>query len=107
MEQAVFERNVNDLKRFFLIYCSDKHPEVPKTDHDGLLLCDRCSTLYMYALARLQQCPLDPKPKCRTCSVRCYEKMQWKSMAAVMRYAGLRLGILRIRKKLGLAPETP
>ncbi len=102
MNADTFEHNRTDLQRFFPLYCDAKHCESVRRHVDGMMLCASCETLYMYALTRLSECPLDPKPKCRKCSVRCYDKKAWKAMAAVMRYGGLRLGIIKIRKKLGL-----
>lgn len=102
MDAQTFESNRADLLRFFPLYCDAKHHERIRRNVDGMMLCTSCETLYMYALTRLSECPLNPKPRCRKCSVRCYEKTEWKAMAKVMRYSGMQLGLLRIRRYFGV-----
>ena len=60
-------------------------------------LCVECTKLINYSIKRLQECPHEIKPKCRTCSHPCYEKPEWKNVARIMKYSGLKLGILKIR----------
>jgi hypothetical protein len=50
-----------------------------------------------YSIQRLQNCEHDPKPRCRKCPEPCYDKLQWKKVAKVMRYSGIKLGLLNIK----------
>jgi hypothetical protein len=103
-----FKNEISILKRFFELHCHHKHTQL--THHCKhivykdekinieLELCDDCITLIDYSLNRLLECPFDPKPMCRSCSNPCYEKNQWKKVAKLMRYSGMQLGVLKVRK---------
>lgn len=103
-----YESEVKTLKKFFEIYCGGKKHshETKKTTltYKGVdkeysfELCDECFELINYSFEKLNDCPHDPKPRCRTCPNPCYEKSQWKSLAKVMKYSGMRLGLLKIKK---------
>ena len=105
-----FEKEVNTLKKFFSIYCSEKHTNQKKEDYivpylDKSLrfevnLCEDCHSLLSYAINRLQECPNDPKPKCRKCPNTCYEKDKYKQMAKIMRYSGMKLGLTKAAMRL-------
>jgi len=103
-----FTGEVQTLKKFFELYCDDHHKD--QTDHckkliyndqevyTELHLCSSCIDLIDYSLQRLKECPHDPKPRCRTCPNPCYEKDEWKKVAKLMRYSGIQLGLLKIKK---------
>ena len=112
MTNEKFISEVETLKKFFTIHCKDKHTNQKsyvknlhyknQTYDVDFHLCDECQTLINYSIQRLQECPHEIKPRCRTCPNPCYEKTQWKKLAKLMRYSGIRLGILKIRKFLRL-----
>ncbi|MDD3325096.1 MAG: nitrous oxide-stimulated promoter family protein [Sulfurospirillaceae bacterium] len=111
MDIVKFKSEVETLSRFIQTYCNDVK------DHEQALhiqnisyqdatfsyevnLCNDCRVLLEYGIQRLQNCPHDPKPKCRTCANPCYEKPQWKQMAKVMRYSGMKLGLSKVKNFL-------
>ncbi len=105
-----FENEINTLKKFFNIYCNDKHqnrdkkeyviPYKEKTFTLEVCLCNECHNLLNYAISKLQECPNDPKPRCRNCASPCYEKEKYKKMAKMMRYSGMKLGLTKAAKRL-------
>jgi len=113
MTTEKFTGEVKILKKFFELHCKDKHTNQQvvnkqliynNTNIDiELNLCDECLELINYSFDRLKECPHDPKPMCRSCPNPCYEKPQWKKVARLMRYSGMRLGMLKIRKFLRLS----
>jgi hypothetical protein len=110
MTTEKFEHEINTLQKFFNIYCHDKHKnqytkeyDIPYKDkkfHFEISLCDECHELLKYAILRLQECPRDPKPRCRNCPEPCYEKVQYKKMAKIMRYSGMKLGLTKAAKRI-------
>ncbi len=110
MTTEKFTSEAQTLKKFFELYCNDKH--TLQTDHCKQLeyndekinielkLCPDCIELIHYSFDRLIECPHDPKPRCRTCSNPCYSKDEWKKVAKLMRYSGIQLGISKIKKFL-------
>ena len=107
MTSEKFEGEVQTLKKFFELHCKDKHvgqkDYIKELSYNGkdykveLHLCDGCENLLNYSFDRLLECPHDIKPRCRTCPAPCYEKPQWKSVAALMKYSGMKLGMLKIK----------
>ena len=105
-----FKSEVETLNKFFTIYCHEKHTGQFKKDYcikykNETLnfeadLCEECHNLLSYAIERLQECPHDPKPRCRKCPNPCYEKNKYKQMAKMMRFAGMRLGLTKAAQKL-------
>jgi len=110
MEIVKFKEEINTLKKFFEVYCENKH-----TDQKNIIrtfnykneeinielnLCPECLRKINYSFDRLLECPHDIKPRCRTCPTPCYEKPQWKEAARVMRYSGMKLGLLSLNKKV-------
>ena len=103
-----FESESATLKRFFELYCHSKHTDysVKKVTVELLSkeksslefdLCQECFDTINYSLDRLINCPHDTKPKCRTCESPCYEQKEWKKIAKIMRFSGMRLGLLKIK----------
>jgi len=109
MTYEKFENEINTLKKFFEIYCLDKHKD--RTIHNGIYkipyrdkvfrlelnLCDECNNLFANSIKKLQNCPHEEKPRCRKCPTPCYEKSEWKKVAKIMRYSGIKLGLSRIK----------
>lgn len=109
MTENKFTGEIETLKKFFQIYCDGKKHNNIKIQKSTLdfqnqqhkyefLLCDDCFALLNYSLDRLQNCPHDTKPKCRTCTDPCYEPQEWKKVAKIMRYAGISQGLNKVKK---------
>lgn len=108
MTNEKFISEVETIKKFFTIYCKDKHTHqqnyIRSIDYKNqnyqveLELCDECRELINYSIERLQGCPHEIKPRCRKCPNPCYEKTQWKQLARLMKYSGIQLGILKIKR---------
>jgi hypothetical protein len=107
MKYKKFETELATLKKFFTIYCDDKHDTHEKIsyllEYKGqnysfdLNLCPECTKLINYSIERLKNCPHDEKPKCRTCLNPCYAKKEWKMVASVMRYSGTKTKIQEVK----------
>ncbi len=110
MTPEKFENEIKTLEKFFTIFCHDKHkgqfsktyhiPYKNKTFTLTLNLCEECHTLIQYSFSKLQECPNEPKPRCRNCPNPCYEKNKYKQMAKMMRYSGMKLGVTKAAKKI-------
>ncbi|WP_345993989.1 nitrous oxide-stimulated promoter family protein [Sulfurimonas sp. HSL-1716] len=111
MEQNKFETEVKTLKSFFETYCHSNEHENRVINSSvcthkdfsytvELDLCGKCRTLIDYSIKRLEECPHEIKPRCRTCPNPCYEKNEWKKLAKVMRYSGVRLGVVKVKEKM-------
>jgi len=91
------------LAEFIEIYCSQRHRDAEKEpwvngggfDVDlGVEppeLCDDCSDLLSYSVARRHYCPQDPKPTCKNCEIHCYADGYRSRIREVMRFSGKRL----------------
>lgn len=111
MTSDKFISELDTLKLFFTTFCKSKHKNQKKfsfiinyNEQDieiEYTLCEDCNKLIHYSIDRLQECQHDPKPRCRKCPNPCYEKVQWKKLAKVMRYSGLQLGFLKIKNMFG------
>lgn len=108
MTEEKFQGELQTLEKFFTLNCADKHTnqslkeyklEYKNSYHEFTLeLCDECHKLISYSHQRLQECPHEIKPRCRKCPNPCYEKKEWKALAKLMRYSGLKLGLIKIKK---------
>jgi hypothetical protein len=109
MDQIKYESEAQTLRSFIKVYCDgQEHSEKqiqsftcrnPQYEYRfEELLCKECQVLLQYSLAKLQECPYESKPRCRKCTTPCYDKKQWKVLAEVMRFSGLRLGVLKVKK---------
>ena len=77
------ERERKLLRRFIEVYCQEHHSPPDES------LCDDCQDLWNYARARLEKCPMDPKPKCKDCPNHCYKIEHRQQIQEVMRFSGL------------------
>ncbi|AXK49739.1 hypothetical protein CRU87_03420 [Aliarcobacter trophiarum LMG 25534] len=110
MTHEKFEIEINTLKKFYELYCKDKHEnqtfKLHKETYRGtefeleLLLCKECFTAINYSFDRLQGCPHEIKPRCRTCKSPCYEKQKWKEVARVMKYSAIKLSLGKIKSRV-------
>ena len=112
MTNEKFRSEIDTLKKFFEIYCHDKHQD--KIMHEGnynipyndtyfkldVTLCNECNELLSHSISKLQACPHDPKPRCRKCPNLCYEKDEWKQIAKIMKYSGMKLGLGKVGNRL-------
>ena len=111
MTNEKYEIETKTLKSFFEVYCQNKHnhQEIKivelnyknKNYNLELDLCKVCHDSISYSFDRLQNCPYDIKPRCRTCKTPCYEKSRWKNIAKVMMYSALKLSLSKIKRRVG------
>ncbi len=104
-----FENEINTLKKFFEIYCKNKHKEQQHIKENilykeknfifNLYLCEACLKDIRYSIEKLQICIHEIKPRCRNCPNPCYERNQWKKTAKIMKYSGIKLGLSSIKRK--------
>ena len=112
MTEEKFIHDSKTVLKFIQYYCDNKHTDEARVDDSLALvyktqdlkisldysLCDECRESFVYSHARLQECPHEDKPSCRSCDDPCYEKKEWKLLAKIMKYSGMSLGLLKIRK---------
>jgi hypothetical protein len=110
MKPEKFHHDAKTVAKFIEIYCKDKHDEAKKEQRYPLpyhgvtfapltaTLCEACQETLRYSLARLEACPHEEKPSCRTCPAPCYNPPQWKLLARIMRHSGMKLGLIKLRK---------
>ena len=109
MTNEKFEIEINTLKNFFETYCHNKHSNQETKNitleyksnlfNIELTLCKECTESINYSFSRLQQCPHEIKPRCRTCTTPCYEKPRWKSTAKVMIYSAMKLSLSKMKSR--------
>ncbi|QKF60250.1 nitrous oxide-stimulated promoter family protein [Aliarcobacter lanthieri] len=105
-----FENEINTLKKFYEIFCIDKHSNqkryIIKTEYKDTIfnlelhLCEECFEAINYSFSRLQSCPHEIKPRCRKCPNPCYEKQRWKNIAKIMKYSAIKLSLSKIKSKV-------
>ncbi len=110
MTNEKFKSEIETLNKFFNIYCQNKHQNQTRKKYNitynntsfqlDTNLCNECKELLEYAIQKLQNCPYKEKPKCRKCPNPCYDKQEYKQMAKIMRYSGMKLGLTKAAKKL-------
>ena len=77
------QKDKNLLEKFIGVYCRKEHHTNGKT------LCTECSDLRNYAFEKLDNCHLDPKPKCKDCRVHCYKDPYRQKIKEVMKFSGI------------------
>ena len=95
-------RDIKILGGFVSIFCRENHREQDKDvftikderlqrilDHGSLLLCRDCRKLLYHGIAKLLQCPYDPKPMCKKCPTVCYAVGYREKIREVMKFSGL------------------
>lgn len=81
-------RQLETLERFVAVYCRQKHgPDAQPRAAESL--CPACEDLLRYAAERLAKCPLEPKPKCKSCRIHCYRGDYRERIRDVMKFAGM------------------
>lgn len=105
-----YEIEINNLKKFYELYCKDKHENQinetlnlsykEKSFSLALCLCKDCQTAVNYSLTKLDSCPHEIKPSCRKCPHPCYEKPEWKNIAKVMKYSAIKLSLGKVKSRI-------
>lgn len=113
MTKEKFQSEIETLNQFFITFCKDKHQNQNKytlsqnfNNKEFTLqseLCEECKNSLEKAIKHISECPHEIKPRCRKCPNPCYEKSHWKQIAKIMRYSGIKLGLIKIKKALRLA----
>lgn len=112
MKPEKFIKDAQTVLKFIQLYCDNKHEKSLKNSATKKLhykgedlhvsleytLCATCEQTFLYSHERLLACPHEEKPSCRKCPNPCYEKSRWKELAGIMKYSGMRLGLIKIRK---------
>ena len=84
-ESPHMKREKKTLKAMIRIYCRGTHAT-------GRRLCQDCTELQEYALARLDKCPFGAsKGACSQCPIHCYKPDRREKIKTVMRYSGPRI----------------
>jgi hypothetical protein len=76
------DKQTEILRDFIQVYCRENHGHAKG-------LCDECKDLLDYAMQRLRECRLDPKPKCKDCPAPCYAPSYRERIRRVMRFSGM------------------
>ena len=98
------EKDIRVLADFVSVFCRANHPDGEKSsfpivdarfhrslDGKNVILCQDCQKLLNHGIAKLLQCPYDPKPMCKKCQTHCYAPGYREKMREVMRFSGLYL----------------
>jgi len=112
MTKEKFLYDSQTVLKFIQYYCDHKHT-IREKPHSNInlyyknyslkenldfKLCFECKKTFYYSYMKLQACPHDEKPSCRKCIDPCYGRDEWKKIAKIMKYSGMNLGLLRVRK---------
>ena len=97
-------KEIRVLGNFISIFCRENHRDGTKSifpirdarlrrsfDGEDLILCQDCQKLLNHGIAKLLQCPYDPKPMCKKCQTHCYALSYRERIREVMRFSGLYL----------------
>ena len=79
------EKDFNILKRFVTAHCHYQH------DTEKEEICAECEELIQYAKEKLENCPYNPKPKCKDCKTHCYKDIYQKKVREAMSLAGAQI----------------
>ena len=104
--------DIRILAEFIDVYCRRKHTQTSRhavktiderfeetINKKEVSLCEDCERLFNHGIAKLMQCPFDPKPSCRKCPDHCYAPKYRQQIKEVMRFSGT---YLVSRGRLGL-----
>jgi len=98
------KKDIKILGNFISVFCRENHRGAQKDklllkdtrireifrDKD-LVLCSDCHKLLSHSIAKLMQCPYDPKPMCKKCETHCYAPGYREKIREVMRFSGMYL----------------
>lgn len=94
-------KDIRVLANFVNIYCRENHRQEDKNvfpvepavlrqslGRKELVVCTDCRKLLQHGMAKLLQCPYDPKPMCKKCETHCYALGYREKIREVMRFSG-------------------
>ncbi len=97
-------KDIKVLANFVSIFCREQHRTYDKSiftirderlraclNGKKLELCADCQKLLNHGIAKLLQCPYDPKPMCKKCRTHCYAPGYREKVRQVMRFSGMYL----------------
>lgn len=97
-------KEIRVLADFVSIFCRENHRDGTKGifpirdarlrrsfGGEDVILCQDCQKLLNHGIAKLLQCPYDPKPMCKKCETHCYAPGYQERIREVMRFSGLYL----------------
>ncbi|MEE8414326.1 MAG: nitrous oxide-stimulated promoter family protein [Dehalococcoidales bacterium] len=97
-------KDIKVLGNFISIFCRENHGEAERDElpikdarirnilgEEDLVLCTDCQKLISHGIAKLMQCPYDPKPMCKKCETHCYAPGYREKIREVMKFSGLYL----------------
>ncbi|RXJ84589.1 nitrous oxide-stimulated promoter family protein [Arcobacter sp. CECT 8985] len=110
MTKEKFQSEIFTLKKFYEYYCKDNHTNLTSNNITleykdskfilNITLCEDCKKNIEYSFLKVQECKHEIKPRCRKCPNPCYDKSHWKNTAKIMRYSGIKLGLVSIKRKI-------
>ena len=112
LSEDKFIHDTQTVLKFIQLYCDEKHKDSEKQDgiqhlnylnkdlHEEINyhLCEACTDTFIYSYKALQKCPHDEKPSCRKCPEPCYDRPRWKHLASIMKFSGMKFGLIKIKK---------
>ena len=112
MRDEKFIYDTRTALKFIQIYCDNEHKEAKKEKgleslvykekklniNVAYYLCSECKKTFLLCYHKLQECPWEEKPNCRKCPKPCYERADWKHVAKIMKYSGMKLGLTKLKK---------
>ena len=98
------EKDLRVVADFVSIFCRENHPDAEKNSFvirderlqqilngEQIVLCPDCQKLLNHGIAKLLQCPYEPKPMCKKCRTHCYAPGYRERMREVMKFSGMYL----------------
>lgn len=84
------QKEIDTMRKMIEIYCRGQHSSEAKRPRNEF--CDECSSLFEYALSRIERCPYkETKNFCSNCTTHCYKPEMRERIRQVMRYSGPRM----------------
>lgn len=95
-------KDLKVLALFTAVYCRARHggeeetliaaePELRRLGLERYRVCGECGEFLHYALTRRLLCPLETKPACKHCHIRCYRPGHREKVREIMRFSGRHL----------------
>ena len=86
-------KDLRVLRDFVAIFCRENHRTESKNTFSvrDARLHQALGELLSHGMAKLLQCPYDPKPMCKKCETHCYAPGYRERIREVMRFSGRHL----------------
>lgn len=97
-------RDIRVLGNFISIFCRENHGTEARAGFlikdarlarslsgEEIPLCADCHKLLAHGIAKLAQCPYEPKPMCKKCETHCYAPGYREKIREIMKFSGLYL----------------